>query len=101
MAEPAIVAPDAPVATHDHGGPGDRARLVVLDRARAVLLVRLHRRPDDLAATVELQSVNAESAELTSHADSHESDQLARGGLSGNDLIRWWVRSKLGRRSDR
>jgi hypothetical protein len=69
-----------------------------LDRTRSALLVRLHRRPDDLAATVELQAIDARSAEMRSHAGSDERNELVRGGLSGVEVIRRWVRSKIPRR---
>jgi hypothetical protein len=37
---------------------GDRPRFV-LEQAQAVLLARLHNRPDDFAAITELQALNA------------------------------------------
>ena len=45
---------------------GDGAQLV-LEQARAGLLVRLHNRSDDFAATRELQAVSARLAQLKVH----------------------------------
>ena len=89
---------DSTTVPADAAPDGDDARLL-LDQARSRLLVRLHRRSDDFAATIELQAVNARAAELASHADRLESDRLAHGGLSGIDVMRQWLRSKVGRRN--
>src|SRR5437899_6785587 len=56
----------------DHG---DRAR-VILDRARADLVVRLQNRSDDFAATRALQAVNSASARLVSHTHPSEQDRV-------------------------
>jgi hypothetical protein len=101
VTHPALVPLAPPLTAADAGGRDDATRLRALDRTRAALLVRLHRRPGDLAATVELQAVDAESAEITSHADSHESDRLMRGGLSSNESARRWLRSLFRRGSTR
>jgi hypothetical protein len=74
---------------------GDRAR-VILDQARADLLVRLHNRPDDFAATEALQAVYSASARLGPHVDRCERDRLVHAGLSGVDRMRIWLRTRIG-----
>jgi hypothetical protein len=75
---------------------GDRAR-VILDRARAGLVVRLQNRSDDFAATSALQAVNSASARLVSHTHASEQDRVLDAGLSGVDRMRIWLRSRIGR----
>ena len=58
MADPRRNAPLARVTAELVPERGDRPRFV-LEQARAVLLARLHNRPDDFAATTELQAMNA------------------------------------------
>jgi hypothetical protein len=76
----------------------DRAR-VILDRARAGLVVRLHKRSDDFAATSALQAVNSASARLVSHTHPSEQDRVLDAGLSGVDRMRIWLRTRI-RRQD-
>ena len=80
------------LALADHG---DRAR-VILDRARAGLVVRLQNRSDDFAATRALQAVNSASARLISHTQPSEQNRLL--GLSGVDRMRIWLRTRIRRR---
>jgi hypothetical protein len=75
---------------------GDRAR-VILDRARAGLVVRLQNRSDDFAATRALQAVNSASARLVSHTLPSEQDRLLDAGLSGVDRMRIWLRTRIRR----
>jgi hypothetical protein len=75
---------------------GDRAR-VILDRARAGLVVRLQNRSDDFAATSALQAVNSASARLVSHTHPSEQDQVLDAGLSGVDRMRIWLRTRIRR----
>jgi hypothetical protein len=75
---------------------GDRAR-VILDRARAGLVVRLQKRSDDFAATSALQAINSASARLVSHTYPCEQDRLLDAGRSGVDRIRIWVRTRIRR----
>jgi hypothetical protein len=77
----------------DHG---DRAR-VILDRARAGLVVRLQNRSDDFAATRALQAVNSASARLVSHTLPSEQDRVLDAGLSGVDRMRIWLRTRIRR----
>jgi hypothetical protein len=67
----------------------------VLEQAQVVLLARLHNRPDDFAATTELQAMNALSARLKSQIPPRERDRLVRQGLSSVDRTRMWLRSKV------
>jgi hypothetical protein len=60
---------------------------------RADLLRRLHRHPDDFAATAELRLLDADP-ELSGPRDDRASASLVREGLSAFDRLR-------GRRSDR
>ena len=78
----------------DHG---DGAR-VILDRARAGLVVRLQNRSDDFAATSALQAVNSASARLVSHTHPSEQDRVLDAGRSGVDRIRIWLRTRIRRR---
>lgn len=75
---------------------GDRAR-VILDRARAGLVVRLQNRSDDFAATSALQALNSASARLVSHTHPSEQDRLLDAGLSGVDRMRIWLRTRIRR----
>jgi hypothetical protein len=75
---------------------GNRAR-VILDRARAGLVVRLQKRSDDFAATSALQAINSASARLVSHTHPGEQDRLLDAGRSGVDRIRIWVRTRIRR----
>jgi hypothetical protein len=75
---------------------GDRAR-VILDQARAGLVVRLQNRSDDFAATSALQAVNSASARLVSHTHPSEQDRLLDAGLSGVDRMRIWLRTRIRR----
>jgi hypothetical protein len=77
----------------DHG---DRAR-VILDRARAGLVVRLQKRSDDFAATGALQAVTSASARLVSHAHPSEQDRLLDAGRSGADRMRIWLQTRIRR----
>ena len=67
----------------------------VLEQAQAVLLARLHDRPDDFAATTELQALNALSARLKSQIPPLERDRLVHEGLSSVERTRIWLRSKV------
>ena len=75
---------------------GDRAR-VILDRARAGLVVRLQNRSDDFAATSALQALNSVSARLVSHTFPSEQDRVLDAGLSGVDRMRIWLRTRIRR----
>ena len=75
---------------------GDRAR-VILDRARAGLVVRLRNRSDDFAATSALQAVTSASARLVSHTHPSEQDRVLDAGLSGVDRMRIWLRTRIRR----
>ncbi len=75
---------------------GDRAR-VILDRARAGLVVRLQNRSDDFAATRALQALNSVSARLVSHTRPSEQDRVLDAGLSGVDRMRVWLRTRIRR----
>jgi hypothetical protein len=77
----------------DHG---DRAP-VILDRARAGLVVRLRNRSDDFAATRALQALNSASARLISHTHPNEQDRVLDAGLSGVDRMRIWLRTRIRR----
>jgi hypothetical protein len=77
----------------DHG---DRAR-VILDQARAGLVVRLQNRSDDFAATRALQTVNSASARLVPHTHPSEQDRLLNAGLSGVDRMCIWLRTRIRR----
>jgi hypothetical protein len=66
----------------------------VLEQAQVVLLARIHDRPDDFAATTELQAVNALSARLKAQIPPLERDRLVQAGLSSVERIRIWLRSK-------
>jgi hypothetical protein len=73
---------------------GERAQ-VILDRARAGLIVRLQNRSDDFAATRALQAVYSASARLVSRPDPSERDRFVRAGLSGVERIRrLWTRNQ-------
>ena len=61
---------------------------------RRGLLIRLHDRSDDFAATTELRELDAESARRTALVDSPDSDRLVRQGLSGIERIRIWLRPR-------
>jgi hypothetical protein len=82
------------LALADHG---DRAP-VILDQARAGLVVRLQNRSDDFAATSALQAVTSASARLISHTQPSEQDRLQDAGLSGVDRMRIWLRTRIRRR---
>ena len=58
-----------------------------LGAARDALIRQLHDHPDDIAATVELQAVNAASARLVTTVDNSESDSVRRAGLSFFDRL--------------
>jgi hypothetical protein len=75
---------------------GDRAP-VILDRARAGLVVRLQNRSDDFAATSALQAVTSASARLVSYTHPSEQDRLLDAGLSGVDRMRIWLRTRIRR----
>jgi hypothetical protein len=75
---------------------GDRAR-VILDQARAGLVVRLQNRSDDFAATSALQAVNSASARLVSHTHPSEQDRVLDAGRSGVDRMRIWLRPRTKR----
>jgi hypothetical protein len=75
---------------------GDRAG-GILDRAQAGLVVRLHKRSDDFAATSALQAVNSASARLASHTHPSEQARLLDAGLSGVDRMRIWLRTRIRR----
>ena len=83
----------APVTAELVPERGDRSRFV-LEQAQAVLLARLHNRPDDFAATTELQAVNALSARLKSQIPPLERDRLVHEGMSSVERTRIWLRSK-------
>jgi hypothetical protein len=87
-------APLAPVIVELVSERGDRPRLI-LEQAQAVLLARLHNRPDDFAATTELQAMNALSARLKSQIPPLERDRLVQAGLSSVERTRIWLRSKV------
>ena len=76
---------------------GDRAG-VILDRARAGLVVRLQNRSDDFAATSALQAVTSASTRLVSHTLPSEQDRVLDAGLSGVDRMRIWLRTRIRRR---
>jgi hypothetical protein len=67
---------------------------LVLEQGQAVLLARPHNRPDDFAATTELQAVNARSARLKAQVPPLERDRLVHEGLSSVERTRNWPRSK-------
>jgi hypothetical protein len=83
----------APVIAERIPERGDRPRFA-LEEAQAVLLARLHNRPDDFAATTELQAVNALSARLKSQIPPLERDRLVHEGLSSVERTRICLRSK-------
>jgi len=93
MADRTRNAPLAPVIAELVSERGDRPRFD-LEQARAVLLARLHNRPDDFAATTELQAMNARSARLKSQIPPLERDRLVHEGLSSVERTRIWLRSK-------
>src|SRR6266545_2912704 len=93
MAQRILVAPHEKVTADVVAEHGADAQLM-LDQARAGLLVRLHNRSDDFAATRELQALNALAAHLRSHIDPLESDRAMRAGLSRFERTRVWLRSK-------
>lgn len=66
-----------------------------LEQTRDRLLVRLHARSDDFAATEELQAVHGELAALDGDADDARPDRLRRSGLSFFDglRVRWHRRN--------
>ena len=70
---------------------------------RAELLRRLHRHPDDFAATAALRLLDADPS-LTHARDDGASERLVREGVSAFDRLRLWrsdrARSSRGRRSD-
>jgi hypothetical protein len=72
---------------------GDRAQ-AILGRARSSLIVRLHNRSDDFAATRALQAVSSASARLVSRTDRWEQDRLVHAGLSGVERLRIWLRTR-------
>jgi hypothetical protein len=74
---------------------GDRAQLV-REQARAALLVRLHNRSDDFAATNELQAISALSGRFKSQLRPLQRDRLVHAGLSSVERTRIWLRSKAG-----
>jgi hypothetical protein len=80
----------------DLADPGDRAR-VILDQARAGLVVRLQNRSDDFASTRALQAVTLASARLVSHTHPSDQDRLLDAGRSGVDRIRIWLRTRIRR----
>lgn len=94
LRRPGVDLEPAALELADHG---DRAR-VILDRARAGLVVRLQNRSDDFAATRALQAVSAASARLVTQADPSEQDRFVHEGLSGVERMRIWLRTKIMRR---
>jgi hypothetical protein len=87
-------APPAPVIAEPVPEPGDRQRFVV-EEAQALLLARLHTRPNDFAATTELQAMNALAARLKSQQTPRlERERLVHEGLSRVERTRIWLRSK-------
>jgi hypothetical protein len=73
---------------------GDRAQ-AILGRARTGLIVRLHKRSDDFAATRALQAVSSASARLVARTDQCEQDRSVRAGLSGVERLRIWLRTRI------
>ena len=100
MADRTLVAPHTKGSVDAFAERGAGAPLV-LDRARAGLLVRLHNRSDDFAATNELQAISALAARRKSDIHPLESDRLVLAGLSSVERTRIWLRSKAGRRGRR
>ena len=69
-----------------------------LDASRRTLIRQLHDHPDDLAATVELQAVNAASSRLGDSAvDDTARDSLRRAGMSSSDRTRLRLHHIFGR----
>jgi hypothetical protein len=94
VADPTRNAPLARVTAELVPERRDRPRFV-LEQAQALLLARLHNRPDDFAATTELQAMNALSARLKSQSPPLERDRLVQAGLSSVERTRIWLRSKV------
>jgi hypothetical protein len=73
-----------------------------LEQARDRLLTRLHARPDDFAATEELQGVGDKLATLRSDADDDRPGRLRLSGFSFFDGLRArWNRRNSRRRESR
>jgi hypothetical protein len=93
-----IALPMRAAATDEHAGqvvaPSSAERYepvssrAALEQARDRLLARLHARPDDFAATQELQGVGDKLATLRSDADHDRPRRLRRSGLSFFDGLR-------------
>jgi hypothetical protein len=98
MTDQTLVAPRTRVIADvvaEHGDGEQR----MLERVRAGLLIRLHDRSDDFAATRELQAVSARLVELKSHVHSLERDRHA--GRFSFERTRFWRRSTSGGRGRR
>jgi hypothetical protein len=69
-----------------------------LDASRHTLVLHLHDHPNDTAATVELQAVNAASSRLADAAvDDTARDSLRRAGMSSSDRTRLRLHHIFGR----
>jgi hypothetical protein len=69
-----------------------------LDASRHTLIRQLIDHPDDIAATVELQAVNAASSRLAAGAvDETARDSLRRAGMSSSDRTRLRLHRIFGR----
>ena len=69
-----------------------------LDASRHALIQRLHAHPEDVAATVELQAVNAASDRLSAETvDTSERDSLQRAGMSSSERTRLRLHRLFGR----
>jgi hypothetical protein len=98
MTDQTLVAPHAQVSTDVVVQRGDGEQLT-LEQARAGLLIRLHNRSDDFAATRELQAVSARLVELKSRVHLLESDRHAK--RSSLERTPFWRRSTSGGRGRR
>ena len=79
-------------ASHDH----DSAE--TLDASRHALIRRLHEHPEDFAATIELQAVNAASSRLSAaNVDTTARDSLQRAGMSSSERTRLRLHRLFGR----
>src|SRR6478736_2669989 len=98
MTDEARVAPHAQVIADVVAEHGDGEQLR-LEQTRTGLLVRLHDRSDDFAATRELQAVSARLVALKSRVHSLERDRHAK--RFSFERTRFWRRSKSGGRGRR
>ena len=79
-------------ASHDHDSAA------TLDASRHALIRRLHGHPEDFAATIELQAVNAASSRLSAETvDTTARDSLQRAGMSSSERTRLRLHRLFGR----